>query len=361
MRLATVVWLMLLVLLVAGLPGLTGLAPRIENEPWGMTTYDFRYTLDVGNFGTAAASNVTVRLALLRDFPPFQTVDSLSIDLAGWTEEVDDLGNRFATYGLPALAPGASTIVNVTARARIFSIDFAITPDSFAYPPVDPRYTAAEPFVESADPRIANVSARLRENSTGDADYAYRAYVWTTHHLTYETQPQERGAVWSLKTGRGMCYEYSNLYMALLRAYGLAVKRVNGWGERFQTGEVHRAEAIAHAWALVYTSDNGWIPVDPTFGDVHLYENYLKINDMHVILTEGVNRHFYRVTYGRAVGTNVQVDYSVHVLSKTEENLSTARAVVFWGMVSVPMLATVVIVGQVARERRKRRILPPSP
>ncbi|OGS48318.1 MAG: hypothetical protein A3K68_07545 [Euryarchaeota archaeon RBG_16_68_13] len=104
----------------------------------------------------------------------------------------------------------------------------------------------------------------------------------------------------------------------------------------------------------MYTADHGWIPVDPTFGDVHEYENFFKINDMHVILTEGVNRHFYRVTYTRLAGTNVQVDYVVDVLSKAEENLSLARAVVLDAVLAVPFLLAAVIVGEVVRERKKR-------
>ena len=354
MRIAWIAGVLFAVIVIAGLPGLAGLAPRIENEPWGVTTYDFAYHVDVGNFGTAPARNLTARIALLRSFPPFQIVDSIVPATPGFTVEVDDLGNRFAVYNLTELAAGASLMADFTARVRVYGIDFTATDAGLTSASPGPAYTSPEPFVESADPRIVNRSLALRAASTGFADYAYGSYVWTTNHLTYETQPQERGAVWALRTGRGMCYEYSNLFTALLRAQGLAAKRVNGWGERFQTGEVHHAEEIAHAWTLVFTADHGWIPVDPTFGDVHLYENFLKANDMHVILTEGVNRHFYRVTYTRTAGTNVQVDYVVTVLSKAEENLSTARAVVIGGFVAVPFLLAAMITAQVVRERRKR-------
>lgn len=354
MRVGIVAAILFVAILLAGLPGLVGLAPRMENEPWGVTTYDFAYRVDVGNFGTAPARNMTVRAALLRDFPPFQVVDAMTSATPGSREEIDDLGNRFAVYDLPELAAGASFIANFTARVQVYGIDFTTTDAGLTTAFPDPRYTSAEPFVESADLRIVNRSAALRAGSTGPSDFAYDAYVWTSHHLTYETQPQERGAVWALKSGRGMCYEYANLYTALLRAQGLAAKRVNGWGERFETGETHRAEEVAHAWALVYTADHGWIPVDPTFGDVHEYENFFKINDMHVILTEGVNRHFYRVTYTRVAGTNVQVDYVVDVLSKAEENLSLARAVVLDAVLAVPFLLAAVIVGEVVRERKKR-------
>ena len=357
MRMSFVVAVLLITLFIAGLPGLAGFAPRIENEPWGATTYDFAYSVDVGNFGTAPATNVTVRVALLRDFAPFQSVEGTTTDPAGWVLETDDLGNRFAVYRFPELPPGGTFLANFTARVRIFSIDFSLGPDSLSAMPADPAFVSPEPFVESSDPRILNISRGLSANSSGLADFAYRAYVWTTERLTYETQPQERGAVWALRTGRGMCYEYADLYMSLLRAEGVASKRVNGWGERFQAGEVHHAEAIAHAWTLAYTADRGWLPVDPTFGDVHLYENFLKINDMHVILTEGVNRHFYRVTYDRVTGTNVQVDYTVHVLAKLEENLSASRGIVFVGIVSTPFLAAGVIVFQVMRERRRRVFL----
>jgi len=353
MRVALVAGVLFVALLIAGIPGLVGLAPRIENEPWGVTTYEFVYHVDVGNFGTAPARNLTARVALLRTFEPFQVVDSMVVATQGSTIEEDELGNQFAVYNMTELAPGASFMADFTARVRVFGIDFTATDTGLSGSP-GPEYTSPEPFVESADTRIINQSLALRGVSTGLADYAYRSYVWTTHHLTYETQPQERGAAWALRTGRGMCYEYANLYMALLRAQGVPSKRVNGWGERFQAGEVHHAEEVAHAWDLLFSADHGWIPVDPTFGDKHEYEYFLKINDMHVILTEGVNRHFYRITYTRTAGTNVQVDYVVTVLSKVDENLSAARAIVIGGFVAVPFLLAAVIVAQVVTERRKR-------
>jgi hypothetical protein len=355
MKAPAVVGVLLGILVLAGLPGIAGLLPHRTNEPWGVTTYEFAYTADIGNFGTAVASNVSIQVALLRDFEPFQRVNEMSVLTPGASLEEDTIGNRFAVYRIGDLAPGGSLSFAFRARVQIYAIDFAVDAGSFTWTvPPEPEFVSPETFVESTDPRIQNVSRSLRANASGLADFAYAAYGWTTRHLTYETQPQERGALWSLRTGRGMCYEYADLYMALLRAEGIASKRVNGWGERFASGEVHRAEEIAHAWVLLETSDHGWLPVDPTFGDVSLYENYLKINDMHVILTEGVNRHLYRATYDRTTGVNVQVDYAVQVVSMQVENLSPARTLVFAGFVSVPILLSVAIGWQVIRERRRR-------
>jgi hypothetical protein len=355
MKAPAVVGVLIAILLIAGLPGLAGLTPGRANEPWGVTTYEFAYAAEVGNFGTAAATNVTAQVALLRDFEPFQAVDEMAILTPGASIEEDPLGNRFAVYRIGELGPGASLALAFRARVQIFGIDFSVDARSFARTvPPEAQFVSPETFVESTDTRIQNVSRSIRANSSGLANFAYAAYTWTTRHLTYETQPQERGAVWALRTGRGMCYEYADLYISLLRAEGVASKRVNGWGERFVAGEVHRAEEIAHAWVLLETSDHGWLPVDPTFGDASLYENFLKINDMHVILTEGVNRHLYRATYDRTTGVNLQVDYTVQVLSMLVENLSPARVLVFVGFVSVPILLTAAIVWQVVRERRRR-------
>jgi transglutaminase-like putative cysteine protease len=356
MRTAAIVAGLLVVLIVVGLPGLVGLVPQGNGNPWGVTTYEFAYAAEVSNFGTVGARNLTARIALLRDFEPFQRVERMDILTPGYATEVDELGNEYAVYQAADLAPGASLLLTFAARVRVFGIDFHTDGNPFTRADADAPFTAPEPFVESSDPRIVNESASLRANHSSLAGYAYASYAWTARHLTYETQPQERGAVWALKTGRGMCYEYANLYMALLRAQGVAAKRVNGWGERFAPGEVHRAEEIAHAWVLVRTAGHGWLPVDPTFGDVHLYENYLKTNDLHVILTEGVNRHFYRVAYDRSAGVNVQVDYAVHVLSMHEENLSLGRTLVFAGFVAVPILLSVAIILRVVWERHRRNL-----
>ena len=123
-----------------------------------------------------------------------------------------------------------------------------------------------------------------------------------------------------------------------------------------KVGEVLRAEPIAHAWALVRTAQHGWLPVDPSVGDRHLYENFLKFNDTHVILTEGVNRHLDRVAYDRAVGVNVQVDDTVHVRVKEEQNLSRGRSLAFAGFVAVPILMAAARTFQVVWERRRRTV-----
>ena len=71
----------------------------------------------------------------------------------------------------------------------------------------------------------------------------------------------------TLKSGKGICFDYAALMTGMLRSQGVPCKLVVGY-----------AGTAYHAWISVYTADTGWLNgiiefdgnvwtlVDPTFG-----------------------------------------------------------------------------------------------
>lgn len=62
----------------------------------------------------------------------------------------------------------------------------------------------------------------------------------------------------TLEKGKGICYDYSSTFAAMLRSVGIPAKLVKGYST--STGKVY------HAWNEVYMSDTGkWMIVDTTY------------------------------------------------------------------------------------------------
>jgi transglutaminase-like putative cysteine protease len=63
----------------------------------------------------------------------------------------------------------------------------------------------------------------------------------------------------ALRLGRGVCQDFSHLFLAACRGIGLPARYVSGY--------IHQpGELATHAWCQVWAGWNGWVEVDPTYG-----------------------------------------------------------------------------------------------
>lgn len=80
--------------------------------------------------------------------------------------------------------------------------------------------------------------------------------------LDYCIQDKEQGAYYAVQQREGDCSEYSALFVAMCRAKGIPARVVTGYAV------VVSDTLPKHAWAEVYLRNYGWVPFDPTWGDV---------------------------------------------------------------------------------------------
>jgi len=122
---------------------------------------------------------------------------------------------------------------------------------------------------------IDNTAMSITKDGKNDYEKAQKIYKWITKNLTYDYDKAERvsinpkgiesGSIVAFKTRKGICFDYSCLYISMCRAVGLKVRLITGlgysgvaWGD--------------HAWNQVYSPDeNKWINVDTTFGTMANY------------------------------------------------------------------------------------------
>lgn len=122
---------------------------------------------------------------------------------------------------------------------------------------------------------IDGTAKEIANRETTSKGKAFLIYEWVSNNIEYDFEKAEQisenprgiqsGAIVAYKTGKGICFDYSSLYIAMCRAAGLKVRMVTGlaysgmsWGD--------------HAWNQVYIDEEDrWVNVDTTFGSIADY------------------------------------------------------------------------------------------
>lgn len=118
--------------------------------------------------------------------------------------------------------------------------------------------------------KIDNTARTIVGNKTDAKEKAFLLYRWISRNIEYDYEKAETivknpggttsGSIVAYETRKGICFDYSALYVSMSRAVGLKVRLVTGmgysgtaWGD--------------HAWNQVYyPKEDRWINIDATFG-----------------------------------------------------------------------------------------------
>ncbi len=138
--------------------------------------------------------------------------------------------------------------------------------------------------VKSND-EIDKLALELTEGKLGDYDKAKAIYKWITKNIKYDypkakqiavkTEGTKSGTIICYETRKGICFDYSSLFISMCRVNGIKVRLVTGLGySGLAWGD--------HAWNQFYDSkEKKWINVDCTFGVTGNYFNSSKFNLDH--------------------------------------------------------------------------------
>ena len=77
-----------------------------------------------------------------------------------------------------------------------------------------------------------------------------------------------------LKLRKGVCQDFTHLFLSLMRKTGLPARYVSGY---LNQGTEYRGSAFMHAWAEVMIPELGWTGFDPT-NNLIVNNNYLKVS-----------------------------------------------------------------------------------
>lgn len=149
-----------------------------------------------------------------------------------------------------------------------------------------------------SDSEAVKCAAKLGKDGDTVLDTVFGIYHYVTENISYDTylaQTVQKGYLpdvdTTLRTGKGICFDYSALMSAMLRSQGIPTKLVIG-----------HAGGTYHAWIDVYSEEEGWIDkviyfdgvswvlMDPTFAASEGREKEIAqfIGDSENYLTERV-------------------------------------------------------------------------
>jgi len=324
---------------------------------YSITTYNLTYEVTLHNLGPSDAVDIPLRVALLKTWEPHQSIREISVEPEPDEKYMDFLNNSFVIYHVRRLAPEEKFTVRVHAVLDVYSIDYNIDPRQVGtYNENDPNYKnyiVPSKFIESDDTQIQATARDILRDSNTLLDTIFKTYNWVIDNIEYEKIPGEVGALYAYKNREGDSAEFSNLFIALLRANGIPSRRISGWGGSLNEGGEYTSEQVAHGWAEFYLLNYGWIPADPTFGRLHRWENFAKADNEHIILTKGSDVHFYtRGLYNAPYGAaDVLTNYNISVHEKTVYHISPERNAIIFVFFSVPILFFLFIILKIRDQR----------
>lgn len=129
----------------------------------------------------------------------------------------------------------------------------------------------------ASNSQINNFARNLVLNENDTESKARKIYDWIGNNVSYDYNKAnlvlnndydvKSGAIYTFNTRKGICFDFSCLYVAMARANNIKVRLVTGEG-------FNGVSWVSHAWNQVYLPETGkWINVDTTFAKGGNYFN----------------------------------------------------------------------------------------
>ena len=185
---------------------------------------------------------------------------------------VDGDGNVIAKYNLAA-NQNIDVKVDVLADVKYIQYDLANSGTVSDIPQaLKNKYTNPTKYWQSDSPQIKQKAAELTagKKTVAEKVRAINDYVVST--LTYNDEKIKynirQGGLQALNNPNNVvCLEYSDLTISLLRAANIPARMPVGYG---YSGDLKKSPAVSdslHSWVQAYVPNNGWINLDPTWGE----------------------------------------------------------------------------------------------
>ena len=127
---------------------------------------------------------------------------------------------------------------------------------------------AATDHIESDHPEIVKKANEIVLGAPSDLDKIRRLVKWVSEEIGDEIV-DSFSALEVLQTRKGECQAHTLLYAALARAAGIPTRLAGGLVYLEEKGFLYHAWAESHA--------DGWIAVDPTFGQAGIDATHIKL------------------------------------------------------------------------------------
>ena len=283
-----IIWCLGVLFAFAGCkPSQTGSVPQAESAiPGESRTYEVTQRLVISNQGPGSPQKQNLWVALIQDFPPYQSAELVEITPEDYQPVVDEDGNRYAEFNLSEHPAGTEIQVRIEYQVTVYGQTFDLG-DCQGELPQD--FIQAELHVESNNPQIQALAETLSRGSKNPCEQVRAFYDYAGDTLVYTPNRNNWGAQAALGEMGADCSEYSSLVIALSRAAGIPARYYEGL--LYQADPQSGLAQTEHAWLDVTLPGSGWVPLDPTLGRLPLTrEGYFgTYTPDHIIITTGRN------------------------------------------------------------------------
>ncbi|MGI5891237.1 MAG: S-layer homology domain-containing protein [Bacillota bacterium] len=189
-----------------------------------------------------------------------------------------DNGSREAIYNIASLAPGERLVFEQRYAIVCYSINYTFTaadiPDNYSRLPLY-IYTEPSLYVESDSQEIIDFAKKALAYGKNPYLLAKNLFSQVNLYMTYKDGINaNKGALNAVRSAEGVCEDYTDLFVASLRALNIPARQMTGYlympadsnqqQYKKQDGSVDLT-AIGHTWPEFYLPNVDWVFADPTF------------------------------------------------------------------------------------------------
>lgn len=175
----------------------------------------------------------------------------------------DGFGNRVDLFSI--LPPHAEVVIQATSYVRVHRRPGRARLAMIPWPGEQPVDVEAIEFLQASplvypNKQLSEFLERLPRPQGSLADVVDMLMTFVRQRLKYEKQvtTARTSLEEALTLGRGVCQDFTHLFLGAARGLGLPARYVSGYVN--QPGEI-----ATHAWAQVWGGNGiGWVDVDPT-------------------------------------------------------------------------------------------------
>ena len=219
-----------------------------------------------------------------------QKISQFRIDFsqnpANREEDVDARGNKIIRMtwnrptGLINCKIALSTLNSTGLKPLKTTATFPLT----SVPAEVQVYLTSTTQVASNHAQIASQAKQLTATAKTEFDAVQQIISWVVDRMQYVLVPESYEALYSFRTGKGNCQNYSHLAAALMRAVGIPARIVNGVTLK-QPYDVDVGDGILtlrmaqgrHSWIEVWFPDLGWVPFDPQQTQLFVSNRFIRV------------------------------------------------------------------------------------
>ncbi len=248
--------------------------------------YDVHQQLKIVNQGPGKPEKQNIWVALIRDFPPYQTVTSMVVSPNDYQVVVDEYGNHYAEFDFSNQPAGTTQTVKIDYRVTVNELAYDLSGCQGELPQM---FNQPELHIESANPQIVALASKLSQGQGTVCQKVRAFYDYIGNTLVYTYNGANWGAQAALGPMGSDCTEYTDLLVALSRAQHIPARYFEGL--LYLDAGTSSLARIEHAWPDVYMPTAGWVALDPTLGRLQVNRDkyFAHYTPDHIIVTQGVN------------------------------------------------------------------------